>query len=157
MIRTAAMPKEGSYSTLRSFLNVYRPVFYAATMRQFVRCLRSGIRSEGAYFELRGTGITGIPFSKNLDLLMSNPYDRPYILILDQDRLAKRYALEESPVPDDAGGFILLLRSGIIAPEYIKGLIVGGRMYDMRSQPLQKPSERPGPLPPRIAPRVETP
>lgn len=156
MIRTAAMPKEGSYSTIRSFLNVYHPVFHATTMRQFVRCLRSGIRSDGAYFELRGTGITGIPFSRNLDLLMSNPYDRPYILIMDLDRIAARYELEESSVPDEVGGYVLVLRSGVIPPSYIRGLIIGGRMYDMRSQPITKPSGQPGPLPARIAPRVET-
>lgn len=149
------MPKEGSYSTIRSFLNVYHPVFHAVGMRQFVRSLRSGIRSDGAYFELRGTGLTGIPFSKNLDLLMMNPYDRPYILILDFDRLSKRYVLEESEVPDDVGGYVYVLRSGVIPPDYIRGLIVGGRMYDMRSQPITKPSGRPGPLPARFAPRVE--
>lgn len=156
MIRTAAMPREGSYSTIRSFLNVYHPVFHAVGMRQFVRSLRSGIRSDGAYFELRGTGITGIPFSRNLDLLMSNPYDRPYILILDLDKLSTKYTLEESGVPDDVGGYVLVLRSGVIPPAYIRGLIVGNRMYDMRSQPITKPSGHPGPFPARVAPRVET-
>lgn len=157
MIRTAAMPREGSYSVIRSFLNVYHPVFHAVGMRQFVRCLRSGIRSDGAYFELRGTGVTGIPFTRNLDLLMSNPYDRPYILILDLDKLSTKYRLEDVGVPDDVGGYVTVLRSGVIPPAYIRGLIVGNRMYDMRSQPITKPSGHPGPFPARIAPRVETP
>jgi hypothetical protein len=156
VIRKASMPKTGSYSTIRSFLNVYHPVFYAATMRQFVRSLRSGIRSDGNYFELRGTGLPGIPFSRNLDLLMSNPYNRPYILILDLDKLSKRYTLEETNVPDDVGGYVLLIRSGIVHPSLIRGLIVGNRMYDMRSQPITKPSGFPGPFPAKIAPRIET-
>lgn len=149
MIRTAAMPKEGSYSVIRSFLNVYHPVFHATTMRQFVRCLRTGIRSDGAYFELRGTGITGIPFSRNLDLLMSNPYSRPYILILDLDKISTKYTLEDTGVPDDVGGYVLVLRSGVIPPTYIRGLIIGNRMYDMRSQIINKPGGSSGPIPSR--------
>ena len=152
MTRTASMPREGSYSAIRSFLNVYHPVFHATTMRQFLRCLRTGIRSEGTYFELRGTGLDGIPFSRNLDLLMSNPYGRPYILILDLDRLSKRYNIEESEAPDEVGGYVYILRSGIVPPSYIRGLIVGNRMYDMRSQVINKPSGGPGPFPSRVAP-----
>jgi hypothetical protein len=152
VIRSASMPRAGSYSVIRSFLNVPNPVFHAATMKQFVRGLRVGIRSESTYFELRGTGLRGIPFSRNLNLLMSNPYGRPYILIFDLDRLSKRYAIEETAAPDDVGGYIHVLREGIIPSAYIRGLIVGNRMYDMRSQPITKPGGGPGPLPSRIAP-----
>lgn len=157
MIRTAAMPREGSYSVIRSFLNVYHPVFHATTMRQFVRSLRTGIRADGGYYELRGTTTTGIPFSRNLDLLMSNPYDRPYILILDLDQVTSKYNLIESEVPDDVGGYVLVLPSGVIPARYIKGLIVGDRMFNLRSQVITKPGgRRLGPLPRRIAPRVES-
>jgi len=156
MIRTAAMQRVGSYSTIRSFLNVYHPVFHATTMRQFVRSLRAGIRSDGNYFELRGTNTPGIPFSRNLDLLMGNPYNRPYILILDLDKLSSRYTLEETGVPDDVGGYVLVLRSGIVHPSYIRGLVVGNRMFDMRSQHITKPSGFPGPFPAKVSPRVET-
>lgn len=150
------MPRTGSYSAIRSFLNVYHPVFHAVDMRRFVRSLKTGIRAEGNYFELQNTGITGIPFSRNLDLLMGNPYGRPYILILDLDKLSSRYNLVESPVPDDVGGYVLILPTGIVPPVYIRGLVVGGRMYDMRSRPITKPSGHPGPFPSRVSPRVET-
>jgi len=156
VIRTASMPRIGSYSAIRSFLNVYHPVFHAVTMRQFVRSLKTGIRSDGNYFEFQGTGLTGIPFSRNLDLLMGNPYGRPYILILDLDKLSSKYQLVQSSVPDDVGGYVLTLRSGIVPPSYIRGLIVGGRIYDMRSRPMSKPSGGPGPFPRRVSPRVET-
>jgi len=154
VIRTAAMTRVGSYSTIRSFLNVYHPVFHAATMRQFVRCLQFGIKPIGTYVELQQTGVTGIPFSRNLDLLMTNPYDRPYILVLDLDRISARYALEELSVPDSYGGYVIVMRSGIIPPSLIRGLIVEDRMFDLRSRSISRPGSGPADLSPRIAPRI---
>ncbi len=154
MIRTAAMARVGSYSTIRSFLNIYHPVFYAATMSQLVRCLQFGIKPIGAYVELQQTGVTGIPLSRNLDLLMTNPYDRPYILVLDLDRISARYELEELPIPDLYGGYVIVMRSGTIPPAFIRGLIVGGRMFDLRSRSISRPGSGPADIPARIAPRI---
>lgn len=155
MIRTASMPKEGSYSAIRSFLNVYHPVFHAVTQQQMARAFRAGIRASGPYFELRGhAGERGIPLSRNLDLLMTNPYSRPYILVLDQDQMSTRYRVEETEVPDDVGGYVLIVRGSIIPPMLIRGLIVGDRIYNMRSQKFTKQRPGLGPSPAVRAPSV---
>jgi hypothetical protein len=130
VIRTAAMPRTGSYSTIRSFLNVYHPVFHAATMRQFLRSLRTGIRADGVYPELKGE--SGIPLSKNLAHLAGNPYGRPYIMVLDLDAIEGRMSVLDLGITDDVGGFVLAVR-GVIHPSYIRGAIVGNRIFNMRS------------------------
>jgi hypothetical protein len=143
VIRTAAMPRTGSYSTIRSFLNVYHPVFHAATMRQFLRSLRTGIRADGTYPELKGAA--GIPLSKNLAHLAGNPYGRPYIMVLDFDRIEGRMTVLDQGVPDDVGGFVLSV-NGVIHPSYIRGVIVGDRIYAMRSVTFVPPGRGSSPI-----------
>lgn len=143
MIRTAAMPRTGSYSTIRSFLNVYHPVFHAATMRQYVRSLRTGIRADGTYPELKGA--SGIPLSKNLAHLAGNPYGRPYIMVLDLDKIEQRMSVLDQGVTDDVGGFVLSV-NGVIHPSYIRGVIVGDRIYAMRSVTFVPPGRGSSPI-----------
>jgi len=143
VIRTAAMPRTGSYSTIRSFLNVYHPVFHAATMRQYVRSLRTGIRADGTYPELKGA--SGIPLSKNLAHLAGNPYGRPYIMVLDLDKIEQRMSVLDQGVTDDVGGFVLSV-NGVIHPSYIRGVIVGDRIYAMRSVTFVPPGRGSSPI-----------
>lgn len=157
VLRTASMPKLGSYSTIRTFLNVVHPVFHAATLQQFSRGLKRGIRADGNYPEFRGAGVNGIPFLRNLDLLMTNPYNRPYIFVFDLDQLSIKYQLDQIEIPDEFGGFALVLRSGVIPRTYIRGLVVEGRLFDMRSRVISKPGSPPKSLPSKIVPRLRVP
>lgn len=132
IVRTAAMPRTASYSALRTFLLIRTPIFHAATSKQLLKGLRTGFGPEGGFFELQGE--RGLPLTRNLNLLLSNPYGRPYIVVFDRDALLTRVALEESEVPDEVGDYLTILRSGVIHPSMIRGLIVKDRVYMMRNQ-----------------------
>lgn len=130
MMRVAALPEVGSYSMIRSFLNVYHPIFHATTMRQFTRILHQGIRADGIYPELGGQ--SGIPLTKNLPYLLRNPHGRPYILVLDFDVMQQRMSITDVGVADPDVGFIFSVR-GVIPPKYIRGFIVGDRLYSTKT------------------------
>jgi hypothetical protein len=130
--RTAALSRTASYSSLRTFLMIRTPIFHATTARQLLKGLRTGFAPEGGFFEMNGE--RGLPLTRNLDLLLSNPYGRPYIVVFDRDALLTRVSLEESEVPDDVGDYLTILRSGILHPSMIRGLVVKDRVFMMRNQ-----------------------
>ena len=88
---------------------------------------------------------------------MTNPYNRPYIFVFDLDQLSIKYQLDQIEIPDEFGGFALVLRSGVITRTYIRGLVVEGRLFDMRSRVISKPGSPPKSLPSKIVPRLRVP
>lgn len=132
-----------SYVAIKTFINVHNPLFHACNQRQFGRALKYGLRADGLYVELEG--VRGLPFTRNLDLLMGNPYNRPYILIFDFQTLERRYRFEDVESVDFAGGFLKVMPSGIIPLKYIRGFIIGNRMFSLESRLFPRPSSLPIP------------
>jgi len=140
-LKHASEDRVASYASLRTFLNVYHPLFHACTMRQFFRALQYGLRADGQYAELEGQ--PGIPFTESLELLMGNPYGRPFVLVYDQRELEARYTLVDSGVPDYAGSTLFVLPTGIIPTRHLRGFVLGNRMYASPSRRVHVPTNTP--------------
>lgn len=100
--------------------SVRRPLFYATTKSKAAYIVRYGLKSSGP-------SQVGISTFRDLPFVLEGHFGN-WVIVLDEEDLAKRYQLREVGYPDFPAEMETRVVAKSLEPHWVQGLIYNGRL-----------------------------